>query len=145
MIERWIPAVSSYAASIDFVFDLVFWIVIAFWFLLVEGAFLYLILRFRKRPGVKAEYITGELASHKRWVTWPHYVIMVCDIVIVAAAIRVWYEVKQDLPPADMTVRIVAQQWAWSFVHPGADGKLDTADDVKTGSEEHTSELQSPI
>ena len=63
--------------------------------------------------------------------------IILCDIVIVAAAIRVWYNVKQDLPPADETVRIVAQQWAWSFVHPGPDGKLDTPDDIRTVDELH--------
>jgi cytochrome c oxidase subunit 2 len=45
--------------------------------------------------------------------------------------------VKQALPPAEQTVRIVAQQWAWSFVHPGADGRLDTADDIKTVDELH--------
>ena len=132
MIEYWVPVASSYGADIDFVFDLIFWIVIAFWFTLAEGAFIYLILRFRKRPGVPAQYVTGELASEKRWVTWPHYAIMLCDIVIVVAAVKVWYAVKQDIPPTQETVRIVAQQWAWSFVHAGADGRLDTADDIKT-------------
>jgi cytochrome c oxidase subunit 2 len=137
MIEAWVPALSSYAADIDFVFDLIFWIVVGFWFVLVEGVFVYLIVRYRKRDGVKAKYITGELASEKRWVAWPHYVILVCDVFIVVAAIRVWYNVKQDLPPADRTVRIVAQQWAWSFVDPGPDGRLDTGDDVKTVDELH--------
>jgi cytochrome c oxidase subunit 2 len=32
---------------------------------------------------------------------------------------------------------VVAQQWAWSFVHPGADGRLDTEDDIKTVDELH--------
>jgi cytochrome c oxidase subunit 2 len=137
MIEHWVPAASSYAADIDFIFDVVFWIVIAFWFLLVEALFLYLILRFRKKDGVKAQYITGELHSEKRWVAWPHYAIMVCDVLIVVIAINVWYKVKQDIPPADETVRIVGQQWAWSFVHPGPDGKLDTADDIKTVDDLH--------
>ena len=34
-------------------------------------------------------------------------------------------------------MRVIAQQWAWSFVHPGPDGKLDTADDIKTVDELH--------
>jgi cytochrome c oxidase subunit 2 len=45
--------------------------------------------------------------------------------------------VKQDLPAAEQTVRIVGQQWAWSFVHPGPDGKLDSADDIATVDELH--------
>jgi cytochrome c oxidase subunit 2 len=62
---------------------------------------------------------------------------MACDIVIVVVAVRVWYDVKQAMPPVDETVRIVAQQWAWSFVHAGADGRLDTADDIKTVDDLH--------
>src|SRR5262245_43008620 len=42
MIERWVPVASSYGADIDFVFDLIFWMVMVFWFLLAEGAFVYL-------------------------------------------------------------------------------------------------------
>jgi cytochrome c oxidase subunit II len=137
MIESYVPAASSYAGQIDFVFNLVFWIVVAFWFVLAEGAFLYLILRYRKRPGTPAQYITGELKSEKRWITIPHYLIILCDVVIVVAAIRVWYDVKQAMPPTDETVRIVAQQWAWSFVHAGADGRLDTPDDIKTVDDLH--------
>jgi cytochrome c oxidase subunit 2 len=136
-LGHFMPVASSYAADIDAVFDLVFWIVIVFWFVLTEAVFIWLIVRYRKRPGVGAQYITGELQTEKRWITIPHYFIMAFDIVIVVAAIRVWYIVKQDLPPADQTVRIVAQQWAWSFVHPGADGRLDTADDVRTVDDLH--------
>lgn len=131
------PVASSYGGEIDFVFNFVFWIVVAFWFMLVQGAFFYLVMRYRAKPGVKAEYITGETTIQHRFIAWPHYVIILCDIVIVAAAIRVWYNVKQDLPPADETVRIVAQQWAWSFVHPGPDGKLDTPDDIRTVDDLH--------
>src|SRR5512134_2615411 len=137
MIENWVPAVSSFAKDIDLVFDVIFWIVIAFWFLLVEAVFLYLILRFKKRDGVPAQYITGELKSEKNWVHYPHLAVLACDVVILFLAIRVWYHVKQDVPPSDETVRIVAQQWAWSFVHAGADGRLDTPDDIKTVDDLH--------
>jgi cytochrome c oxidase subunit 2 len=137
MIENWIPAASSYAGDIDFVFDIIFWIVIAFWFVVVEAIFLFLILRFRKKDGVPAQYITGELKHEHRWIAWPHYVVLLCDVVILAVAIRVWYHVKQELPEPDAQVRIIAQQWAWTFVHPGADGRLDTSDDVRTIDELH--------
>jgi cytochrome c oxidase subunit 2 len=53
--------------------------------------------------------------------------------------VRVWVEVKQHLPSEAEAqhVRVIAQQWAWSFVHPGADGKLDTSDDLRTVDELH--------
>jgi cytochrome c oxidase subunit 2 len=101
------------------------------------AAFFYLIFRYRAKDGVAAEYIDGTHPLHKRWVSWPHYLVLVCDIFIVVGAVRVWQEVKIDQPPAQETVRIVGQQWAWSFVHPGLDGELDTADDVKTVDDLH--------
>jgi cytochrome c oxidase subunit II len=134
--ELWVPAVSTYARDVDFVFSLIFWIV-GFWTVVTVGVFIYLMVRFRARDGVKSQYITGELKSEKKWITYPHLLVLVCDVFIVVAAVRVWYEVKQDLPPAQETVRVVAQQWAWSFVHPGPDGALDTADDIRTVDELH--------
>src|SRR5262247_1960618 len=136
MIESLIPAASTYAADIDSVFTLIF-ILVGFWFVLTEGLFLWLIVRFRKRDGVAAEYITGELKSEKRWISIPHLLVLVCDVFIIVAAVRVWYDVKQHLPEAQATVRVVAQQWAWSFDHPGPDGKLDTADDIHMVDELH--------
>ena len=136
MIERYIPAASSYASDIDAVIMLIA-VLVGFWFLLSEAVFFGLILRFRKKDGVKAEYISGELKSHKRWITIPHMLVLVCDVFIVVGAVRVWYTVKQDLPPAQQTVRVIGQQWAWSFVHPGPDGKLDTEDDIATVDELH--------
>ena len=136
MIERLVPAASTYAADIDSVFTLVF-VLVGFWFAVTQGIFVWLIVRFRKRDGVPAEYITGELKSEKRWISIPHLLVLVCDIFIIVAAVRVWYNVKQHLPEAQATVRVVAQQWAWSFDHPGPDGKLDTADDIRTVDELH--------
>lgn len=133
-----VPAASTFAGKIDFVFDLIFWIV-GFWFLLAEGVFFYLIFRFRKKPGTSGQYITGELKSEKRWITIPHAAVLVFDVIIVVAAVNVWYQVKQNLPDADdkQVVRIEAQQWAWTFTHPGPDGRLDTTDDIRTVNELH--------
>jgi cytochrome c oxidase subunit 2 len=127
---------SSYASSIDGLILLIGWIV-GIWFLFAELVFFYLIFRYRHRDGRKGEYITGEEKHQKRWITIPHALVLVCDIFIIVGAVRVWYDIKQNLPPADATIRIVAQQWAWSFVQPGPDGQLDTADDIKTVDDLH--------
>lgn len=136
MIERFIPAASTYAKDIDFVFTLIFCLV-GFWFLLSQGVFFWLIFRFRKKPGVPAQYITGEEKSQKRFITIPHLLVLVCDVFIIVYAIKAWVDVKQNLPPAQETVRIIGQQWAWTFHHPGADGELGTADDVVKINELH--------
>jgi cytochrome c oxidase subunit 2 len=136
MIERYVIAASTYAHDIDFVFTLIFALV-GFWFIVSEVVFFGLIFRFRKRDGVRAEYITGEEKHQKRWITIPHLMVLVCDVFIIIFAVMAWYKVKQDLPPAEQTVRVIGQQWAWTFVHPGPDAKLGTADDISKVNELH--------
>jgi len=136
VIDWLIPRASTYADDLDGLILLV-GVLVGFWFVLAQGVFFYFIFRFRHREGQKAQYVAGEHKSETKWVTIPHLLVLVCDIVIVVAAIRVWVDVKQTLPEPDQTVRIIAQQWAWTFVHPGPDGALDTEDDITTTDELH--------
>ena len=129
-----LDTVSSYASDIDDVILLIGWFV-AFWLFAAEFAFFALLWLFRKKDGVKAQYITGEEAHQKRWVTIPHLMVLICDVFIIVGAVRVWVDVKQTLPPPDSEIRVISQQWAWSFQHPGADNVLDTDDDIFTGEE----------
>ena len=137
MIERYLEQVSTYAGDIDGLIVLIAWLV-GVWFVISEGVFFYLIFRYRHRDGRRGQYVTGEEKHQKRWITIPHALVLVCDIFIIVGAVRVWVDVKQTLPPPDATVRLVAQQWAWSFVHPGPDNQLDTADDIKTVDDLYT-------
>ena len=136
MIHYFLPAISTYAGDIDFIIDLIFWLV-GFWFVLSEGVFFWLIFRFRKKEGQPAEYISGELKHEKKWITVPHFLVLFCDLFILYFAIVAWDTVKQNLPEADATVKVIGQQWAWTFVHEGPDGQLDTPDDIKTINELH--------
>ena len=134
----WIVQASTYAASVDNAIVLITWLV-GFWFFLSMGLFFYLIVAHRAKEGVRAEYLTGDENQPKKFITYAHLLVLVCDVFIVVAAIQVWVEIKQTLPdaPETQTVRVVSQQWAWSFVHPGPDGQLDTPDDIKTVDELH--------
>jgi cytochrome c oxidase subunit 2 len=136
VIERFVQQASTYAGSIDNQILLIT-VLVGFWFLVAEGVFFWLIFKFRRVEGRRSQYITGEQAHEKRWVSIPHYLVLVCDIVILVGALRVWYEVKQTLPQPDRVVRVIAQQWAWTFVDPGPDGLLDTEDDIATVDEFH--------
>ncbi len=128
---------SSYAEDIDFVWELIFWMT-TFWSVLCFAAFFGFLFKFRHKEGVKAEYITGEEDHEKKWISIPHALVLVCDVFIIFFAVQVWYDVKQDLPEnPDAEIRIMSQQWAWTFVHPGPDGKLDTKDDITTTDELH--------
>ncbi|MGA8343265.1 MAG: hypothetical protein WB781_15125, partial [Candidatus Sulfotelmatobacter sp.] len=125
-----------YSHSIDHLFILIA-VVVGFWLIAAESMMFLLVFKFRAKDGRPTQYITGEEPHLKRWVSIPHYLIIVCDIVILAGAITVWYQIKQVMPPADATVRVIGQQWAWSFQQPGPDGVLDTADDIRTVGEMH--------
>ncbi|MDZ7781286.1 MAG: cytochrome c oxidase subunit II [Gemmatimonadota bacterium] len=136
MIERFVVQASTYASSIDGIIMLVF-VLVGFWFLVAEGVFFWLIWKFRERPGQKSQYLTGKEKHVKRWVTIPHALVLVCDVFIIIGSVRVWYDVKQQLPEADSTVRVIGQQWAWTFQHPGPDNTLDTSDDIFTVGDLH--------
>ena len=136
MIEHMVPSLSTYSADIDFVINLV-GVIVGFWFVVTELMFFWLLWKFRAQEGKPARYITGKEKDLKRWISVPHGLIIFLDIFIIIAAVQVWVKVKMDLPEPDATIRIVSQQWAWSFVHPGPDGELDTADDIKTVDEFH--------
>ena len=128
---------SSYAADIDFLIILVL-VVVGVWFLVAEYIFVYFILKYRAKPGRKADYITGKEKHLKRWITIPHLMVLAFDVVIVVVSFQVWHKIKMDLPEnPDAVLRITGQQWAWTFQHPGADGELDTADDIYTVDELH--------
>jgi len=124
-----LEAASTFAGDIDFLINLIFWLV-GFWFVLAEGVFFWLIFKYRAKEGVPSEYLTGDEEHPKKLVHWAHMGVLACDVIILFFAVQVWYSVKQDLPPAEKTVRVIGQQWAWTFVHPGPDNKLDTADDI---------------
>jgi cytochrome c oxidase subunit 2 len=136
MIENLVPQASTFASDIDQLW-VVLCVIVFFWFACAEGMFLWLLWRFRYQEGVPAQYVTGNEKHLKRWITWPHALIILCDVVVIVGAVRVWYNVKQDLPEPDYTIGVMAQQWAWSFVHPGEDGELGTEDDVKTVDDLH--------
>ncbi|HPG28394.1 MAG TPA: cytochrome C oxidase subunit II, partial [Myxococcota bacterium] len=106
-------------------------------FLIACYLFFAFIFRFAAKKVDKAMYITGYEHEYMKWIHRAHVPILVFDVIIVIFAVNVWYNVKQNLPEAESTVRVIAQQWAWTFVHPGPDNTLDTADDITTVNELH--------
>ncbi|MAM02788.1 MAG: cytochrome C oxidase subunit II [Myxococcales bacterium] len=127
---------STYAADIDRLILLI-GVIVGVWFLLAEGIFFWLIWKFRAKPGERTQYLDGTEKHVKKWITIPHALVLVCDVFILVGAVSVWYDVKQQLPDADSTIRVIGQQWAWTFQHPGADNELDTGDDIFTVNDLH--------
>jgi cytochrome c oxidase subunit 2 len=136
MLERYLTGASTYAHNIDYLFLLIAALV-GFWLIAAETMLFWLAFRFRHKDGYPTQYVTGEEKHLARWVTIPHLLVILCDIAIIVPALIVWYNIKQAMPPADRTIRVFAQQWAWSFQQPGLDGILDSADDIRTVDDLH--------
>ena len=139
---------SSYAANIDFGIWLVHAAMLGI-FVLWGTFFIYLLVKYRARPGVPAEredhddtpaHISvpdsfskfpfaqmlyrnrGELKS-----LIPDIIIMVFEIaLIVFYAIPVWNRIKMYVPEDKnaMHIEVVAEQFGWNIHYPGPDGKL---------------------
>ena len=50
-------------------------------------------------------HFTGEEAHHKKWIAYPHYLVLVFDVIILVAALRVWHQVKIDMPETQETAK----------------------------------------
>ena len=135
-MEQIIAQASSYAADVDQLI-LIITLFCGFWFLLAEFVFFYFIFKYKKKDGQKAQYIEGEDHKETKWVHWAHYLVIVCDIVIIVFAIQVWHTIKMQLPEPDSTIEVTGQQWAWKFRHPGEDNILGNTDDILTVDELH--------
>ena len=139
ILDSLLPAsASTYANDIDVLFDVIT-VLVGIPFLVACYLFFAFLVRFRAKDGEKAMYITGTEHRYMKWIHRAHIPILTFDLVIVVMAVNVWYDVKQHLPEQESAVRVIAQQWAWTFVHAGADNTLGTADDITKVNELHVS------
>ncbi|MBT9545920.1 MAG: cytochrome c oxidase subunit II [Candidatus Sericytochromatia bacterium] len=111
-------------------------------FVIAEGILLYFILKFRKKPGVKADYIPGNSWKQLKWIFIPLVVIVGLDLFIDEKNTHAWTLIKQNIPEKTHyeLVEITGQQFSWLFRYPGRDGLLGTSDDFTS-----TNELRIPV
>lgn len=84
-------------------------------FLLVEGALLYFLFRYRYRPGRETmpRQIHGSPRLEIAWTIAPAVVLAV----VAVPTIRTIYELAER-PTDALRVRVVAHQWWWEFEYP---------------------------
>ena len=79
------------------------------------------LIRFRQRPGHQATYQVGHLKA-------PNYVevavALVEGLLLVGFSFPIFSQARNQMPPREqaLEVRVVAEQFAWNFHYPGADG-----------------------
>jgi cytochrome c oxidase subunit 2 len=81
-----------------------------FFFVLVIGAMLFFVWKYRAKPGVKTKYIADHHLLEGVWTFIPFVLLMV---------IFVWgyavYDKMISAPSDAMEVRVIGKQWLWQF------------------------------
>ena len=117
------PCVTTTGEQIDFIIKIIFWLT-AVVFVATQGTYIYYLIRYRRRPGVKAHYSHGNNTLEIIWTTLP-------TIIFLALAIysnRVWEEIHRPAPENSLTIDVSSYQFGWEMRYPGVTGKLAPID-----------------
>lgn len=124
--------ISTFGPRIDFLFILIFWIVIVTW-VAVMVAMVTFLVKYRHRPGRKAEYIEGNTRLEVTWTS----ITAVILIILAMMSRSTWADIKENGPAGQVFYNVTAKQFNWEISYPGPDGKLGTKDDVTVENEMH--------
>ena len=143
LTARWMPVqASAEAASVDSLFNTVLAITTVV-FLIVEGALIYSIIRFRRRPGDDSDGppIRGNASLEIIWTAIPAVTVFVLAIYS-----YVVFVAEQTPQPNETVIGVVSQQFQWTFHYPYepyADLTQEQNDQAKANMVSH--ELHVPV
>lgn len=122
------------ARSIQSLYELVFWLAVVV-FVGVQGAILYVVWRFRARPGHELPDQThGNTVLEIGWTIAPAVIL----VIMAVPTIRTVFELESP-PPAlaaglpILTVEVTGKQWWWEFRYP--DIKAANGEPLTTANE----------
>jgi cytochrome c oxidase subunit 2 len=119
MLEHlWFPHdISTFGPQIDWLFLLILWITVVTW-IAVTVAMIIFMVKYRHRPGRKAEYIEGNARLE---ITWT----LATTVILIALAFlskSTWAYVKENGPPGQVFYKVAGKQFNWEITYPGPDG-----------------------
>lgn len=125
---------STFAGDIDWLYYFIL-IITGTAFVIVQVALIAFLVKYRARPGRKAEYIHG---SNKAEIIWTAITTVVVVLIGVLSAGK-WNEIKgrDSVPPGALEIGIRAKQFEWHVTYPGIDSKLGTGDDFSVRGQLH--------
>src|SRR4051812_21199181 len=122
LLIDWFPLqASKQAKPIDTLWDVLLIASIPV-FVLVETVVLFSVWKFRMRPGeelLDGPPIHGNTRLEIIWTAIPAFIL----VALCTYAFLVLEDVEQAPASQEMQVRVVGQQFAWTFYSPGAGGK----------------------
>ncbi len=128
------PSASTFASDIDFLYYVILWIT-GIAFVIVEVGLVVFIVKYRTRPGRKAEYIEGNTKAEIVWTAVPAVTVVVIGLM----SGGVWNDVKgrNSVPAGAIPYGVHAQQFEWQISYRGPDGQLGTGDDFTVRNQLH--------
>jgi cytochrome c oxidase subunit 2 len=121
----WMPDVASKSGEqIDQLTYFIYYLTGAV-FVLTQVVYIYFLVRYRARKGVRATYSHGDNRLELIWTAIPTAIF----IGLWGYSNHMWWDVIHKEPPPDtMEVAVNAYQFGFSFQYPGASGKLGRSD-----------------
>ena len=121
----WMPDVASKSGEqIDQLTYFIYYLTGAV-FVLTQVVYIYFLVRYRARKGVRATYSHGDNRLELIWTAIPTAIF----IGLWGYSNHMWWDVIHKEPPLDtMEVAVNAYQFGFSFQYPGASGKLGRSD-----------------
>jgi cytochrome c oxidase subunit II len=108
-----LPAqLSTIAAEVDWLYDFIFWVSVAF-FVAIVGTMIWFMIQYRRRPGVKAEPSGHNNALELAWTFGPVFLLFMM--------FHWGYQtyIESAIAPDDaINIRVRASQWVWAFEQP---------------------------
>ena len=133
MEHLWFPHnISTFGSTIDLIFLAIFWLTMITWALVTITMVVFMV-KYRTRPGRKAEYIEGNSRLEIIWTTATAVIMVVLALMSRSS----WAEIKEHGPPGQVFYQVMGKQFNWEITYPGPDGKIGTKDDVTVENEFH--------
>ena len=126
--------VSTFGDKIDGTYGAIFYAT-ALAFVIVQGALLVFVIRYRHRPGRRADPIHGNTRVEIVWTVVPALGVAF----LAATSLNVWLDIKSEerMPRDAVPLAVHAKQFEWNVTYPGADGRLGTGDDFQKRNQLH--------
>jgi len=87
--------------------------------------FAYVLVRFRRKRHPVADFH----GARGHWSSWTEAGVAIVEVVLLAAfSIPAWASRVSPAPSGALPVRVVAQQFSWTFHYPGPDGEFGRVD-----------------
>ena len=120
----WAPeAVTTGGHEVDRLLMFIFWLTLTV-FVLTQGVYIYFIVKYRYRKGVKAVYSHGNNALEIFWTSVPAAIF----ILLAVYSDKLWLQLRSKAPKEALSIDIVAYQFGFHIRNPGSDGALGSYD-----------------